>query len=257
METGIKEKVAIVTGGGQGIGRIIVHTLAKEGAKVVIGDVNTDAAIRVVKEVNDFGGDALVVKTDVRKLEDTEKLSAKTLEKYGKVDILIHNAAIFSVKPFMDTPVEIWGDIIGVSQIGALNCCKSVLPHMTNQKSGRIIFIGSDAGRVGDPYQPVYASGKGGIIAFSKSLAQDVGPKGITVNVVSPALVMTEENRQILMQMYGLNDEKGAKKLYAAYPMRRIGTPEDVAYLVTFLASDKASFITGQTISVDGGYCML
>jgi 2-hydroxycyclohexanecarboxyl-CoA dehydrogenase len=157
----------------------------------------------------------------------------------------------------MDTPIEIWGDIIGVIQIGALNCCKSVLPYMISQKNGRIIFIGSDAGRVGDPYQPVYASGKGGIIAFSKSLAQDVGPKGITVNVVSPALVMTEENRQALIQMYGLNDEKAAKKLYAAYPMRRIGTPEDVGYLVAFLASDKAGFITGQTISVNGGYCML
>jgi NAD(P)-dependent dehydrogenase (short-subunit alcohol dehydrogenase family) len=110
---------------------------------------------------------------------------------------------------------------------------------------------------VGDAYQPIYASAKGGIIAFAKSLAQDVGPKGITVNVVCPALVMTEENRQALMQMYGLGDEKSAKRLYSAYPMRRIGTPEDVAYMVAFLSSDKAGFITGQTISVNGGYSML
>ena len=128
---------------------------------------------------------------------------------------------------------------------------------MIEQKNGRIIFIGSDAGRVGDSYQPIYASGKGGIIAFSKSLAQDVGPKGITVNVVSPGLIMTEENKKILMEQYGLGDEKSAKKLYAAYPMRRIATPEDVANVVAFLSSDKAGFITGQTISVNGGYCML
>lgn len=257
MDLGLTGKVAIVTGGGQGIGRIIVHTLGKEGAKVVIGDIEIDGANSVAKEVADFGGEALAVNADVSKLEDTEKLFASAMEKFGKADILIHNAASFSVKPFMDTPVNTWGNIIGVSQMGALNSCKSVLPHMIEKKSGRIIFIGSDAGRVGDPYQPVYATAKGGIIAFCKSLAQDVGPKGITVNVVSPALVMTEENRQILGQMYGLDDEKRAKKLYSAYPMRRIGTPEDVANMVVFLCSDKAGFITGQTISVDGGYCTL
>jgi len=170
---------------------------------------------------------------------------------------LVHNAALFSVKPFMDTPVEKWKDIIGVSQMGALNCCRSILKQMIEQKDGRIIFIGSDAGRVGDAYQPIYASGKGGIIAFSKSIAQDVGPKGITVNVVCPALVMTEENKPILEQLYGLNDEKRAQKLYVAYPMRRLGRPEDIANLVAFLSSNRAGFITGQTISVDGGYCML
>jgi NAD(P)-dependent dehydrogenase (short-subunit alcohol dehydrogenase family) len=257
MELGLKGKVAIVTGGGQGIGRIIVHTLTREGVRAVIADINTEGGNRVVKEVKDLGGEAVFIKTDVSKLDDTEKLSKNTLEKFGSLDILIHNAAIFCIKQFMDTPVEKWWNIISVSQLGAFNCCRSVLPYMVEQKNGRIIFIGSDAGRVGDLYQAIYASGKGGIIAFSKSLAQDVGPKGITVNVVSPALVMTEENKQILMEMYGLGDEKRAKKLYAAYPMRRIGTPEDVANMVAFLASDKASFITGQTISVNGGYCML
>jgi len=257
MELGLKGKVAIVTGGGQGIGRIIVHTLAKEGVRAVIADINTEAGNKVVKEVKDLGGEAVFLKTDVSKLEDTEKLSTIILERFGRIDILIHNAALFSVKPFMDTPVEKWKDIIGVSQIGAFNCCKSVLKPMIEQKNGRIIFIGSDAGRIGDPYQPIYASGKGGIISFAKSIAQDVGPKGITVNVVCPALVETEENKKILEQMYGLADEKRAQKLYSAYPMRRLGKPEDIAYLVVFLCSDRAGFITGQTISVNGGYCML
>ena len=195
MDYGLTGKVAIITGGGHGIGRIIGHTLAREGAKIVIGDLNSGDADKVAKEIRDLGGEELVVKVDVSKLEDTERLIASTIEKFEKVDILVHNAAAFSVKLFMDTPVEEWGAIINVGQLGAFNCCRSVLKHMINQKSGRIIFIGSDAGRVGDPYQPIYASGKGGIIAFSKSIAQDVGPKGITVNVVAPALVMTEENR--------------------------------------------------------------
>jgi len=129
--------------------------------------------------------------------------------------------------------------------------------HMIERKSGRIIFIGSDAGRVGDAYQPIYASGKGGIIAFCKSIAQDVGPKGITANVVCPALTMTEENKAYLNKIYGLEDEKRAKRLYSAYPMRRIGTPEDIADMVAFLSSERASFITGQVISVNGGYCMV
>lgn len=257
MDLGLNGKVAIVTGGGQGIGRIIVHTLAKEGVSVVIGDINMTGAESVARELQGFGGEALAIKTDVSNLADTEKLTSAAVEKFGKVDIVVHNAAVFSIKTFLDTPVDTWGPIIGVGQIGAFNCSKSVLPFMINQKSGRIIFIGSDAGRVGDAYQPVYASAKGGIIAFAKSIAQDMGPKGITVNVVCPALVMTEENKQLLEQVYGLGDEKRAKKLYAAYPMRRVGTPEDVADMVAFLASEKAGFITGQTISVDGGYCMI
>ncbi len=257
MDLGLKGKVAIVTGGSQGVGRIIAHTLSKEGVRTVIADINTEGGDKVLKEVKDIGSEAVMIKTDVSKLEDTERLCVSTLEQFGRIDILVHNAAIFSVKPFMDTPVEKWKDIIGVSQIGAFNCCRSVLKQMIEQRDGRIIFIGSDAGRIGDPYQPIYASGKGGIIAFSKSIAQDVGPKGITVNVVSPALVATEENKPTLEQLYGLSDEKRAKKLYAAYPMRRLTTPEDVANLVVFLCSTRAGFITGQTISINGGYCML
>jgi 2-hydroxycyclohexanecarboxyl-CoA dehydrogenase len=157
----------------------------------------------------------------------------------------------------LETPVEAWKTIIDVIFIGAINCCRSVLRQMTKQRSGRIIFIGSDAERIGDRYQSIYASAKGAVIAFAKSLAQDVGPNGITVNVVSPALVVTEENRKLYTQMYGLADEKKANRLFSIYPMRRLGTPEDVANLVAFLSSDKAGFITGQTISVNGGYCML
>lgn len=257
MDLGLKDKVAIITGGGQGVGRIMAHGFAKEGARVVIGDLNKDGADKVVKEVEGLGGRAIAIQSDVSRLDDMERVAAGALESFGRIDVLVHNAAMFSIKPFMDTPVDLWGKVVGVIQMGAFNCSKAVLPRMIEQKSGRIVFIGSDAGRVGDAYQPIYASAKGGIVAFCKSLAQDVGPKGISVNVVSPALVMTEENKPVLDGVYGLADEKRAKKLFSAYPMRRIGLPEDVAGIVLFLSSERAGFITGQTISVDGGYCML
>jgi 2-hydroxycyclohexanecarboxyl-CoA dehydrogenase len=245
-----------VTGGSRGIGRTIVHTIAQEGAKVVIASTNTSRGDGVAKEVKDLGGEALMIKTDVSKLEETERLCSKASETFGKVDIMIHNAASFSYKPFLETQVEIWESIIDVSLVGAFNCCRSILKQMTKERSGRIIFIGSDAERRGDRYQTIYASAKGAIIAFSKSLAQDVGSKGITVNVVSPALVVTEENKAVYTELYGLSDEEQVNRLCSAYPMRRLGTPEDIANLVVFLCSDRAAFITGQTISVNGGYCM-
>ena len=139
MEISLKGKVAIVTGGGQGIGRILAQMLAKDGVNVAIADINIDSANTVAKEVESFDGDVIPVKTDVSKLEETENLVGNAVDKFGKVDILVHNAAIFSVKPFMNTPPEMWEKIIGISQIGALNCSKSVLPHMIEQKNGRII----------------------------------------------------------------------------------------------------------------------
>ena len=257
MDLGLQDKVAIITGGGSGIGRIIAHILAEEGANIVIADLNKDGADKVAQEVQERGVDSLAVKTDVSRLEETDKLVKSTLDRFGRVDILVHGAVFFNIQPFMKTSPEVWEKVVKVAQFGAMNCARSVLEHMTAAKYGRIIYIGSDAGRVGDPYQSIYAGAKGGIVAFSKSIAQDVGRFGITVNVVSPALVETEENREVLKTMYGMGDEKQAKKLLSAYPLRRIGTSEDIAYMVAFLASDKAGDITGQTISVNGGYCMV
>ena len=257
MDLGLKGKVAIITGGGSGIGRIIAHTLADEGANIVIADVNEEEANKVAREVKERVAGSLAVKTDVSRLEETDKMVKSTFDQFGKVDIFIHAAVAFSVQPFMKTSPGDWEKVVKVAQFGAMNCSRSVLEHMISAKSGRIIFLGSDAGRIGDAYQPIYAGAKGGIMAFAKSLAQDVGRYGITVNVVSPSLVITEESKDILTKMYGLDDEKRAQKLYSAYPVRRLGTPEDVAGMVVFLASEKASNITGQTISVNGGFCMV
>jgi 2-hydroxycyclohexanecarboxyl-CoA dehydrogenase len=258
MELGLKDKVAIITGGGQGVGRIMAHTFAKEGACVVIGDLNEKAGDKVVKEVADLGGKAVFVKSDVSKLEDTDKLAVAALENFGGLDIIVHNAAVFQLSKFMDTTVEEWHKVINVIQVGAFNCARSVLPKMIEQKSGKIIFIGTDASRVGDSFQSIYASAKAGVVNFTKSLAQDMGPKGINVNCVCPAVVMTEENQDVLDKLYGIktNPEK-AKKVLSGYPMRRLGVSEDIANMVVFMASNKADFVTGQTISVNGGFSMM
>lgn len=257
MELGLKDKVAIITGGTQGIGRGIAQAFAAEGAKVAIAGRSEEKGTEVVASLTVQGAETLMVKTDVSNLEATDNLVKKVLERWGKVDILVHGAAAFSIQRFLDTPVEKWSEVINVSQYGAMNCARSVLPHMIERKQGRIIFIVSDAGRIGDPFQPIYAGAKGAIVAFGKSLAQDAGRYSITVNMVSPALTITEENRPILMRQYGLGDPEKEKRLVASYPLRKLGTTEDVAAMVVFLASEKANHITGQTISVNGGFCMV
>jgi NAD(P)-dependent dehydrogenase (short-subunit alcohol dehydrogenase family) len=257
MDFGLRKKVAIITGGGSGIGRIIAHMLAEEGADVVVADINGEGATKVATEVRKKGVESLAIQSDVGQLEETNKLAEKTIERFGRIDILIHGAAFFNVQPFMKTSPDDWEKVIRIGQVGAMNCSRSVLVHMISAKGGRIIFIGSDAGRIGDSFQPIYAAAKAGIMAFAKSIAQDMGRHGITINVVSPALTLTEENRTILNDMYGLNDEKRASRLLFAYPMRKLGTSEDVASMVVFLASERAGDITGQIISVNGGFCMV
>ncbi|MDX9788972.1 MAG: 3-oxoacyl-ACP reductase family protein [Desulfobacterales bacterium] len=257
MDFGLKDKVAIVTGGAQGIGRVLARTFAQEGADVVIGDLNEAAAQKVIQEVAALGRKAVFVNSDVSKLEGTDKLAAAAVDNFGRLDIIVNVAAIFQLGKFMDTTPEEWQKVLAVDLTGAFNCAKSVLPKMIEQKSGKIIFIGTDAARVGDSFQSIYAAAKAGVLNFTKSLAQDMGPKGINVNCVCPAVTQTEENEAILDKLYGIksNPDK-AKKVLAGYPMRRLGTGEDIAAACVFLASDKATYITGQTLSVNGGFSM-
>ena len=258
MDLGLRKKVAIVTGGGSGIGRIIAHTLADEGADVVVADVNEEGAVKVAEEVTKKGVEALAIQNDVSQLEETNKMADKTMERFGRIDILIHGAAVFNVRPFMETCPDEWEKVIRIGPVGAMNCSRSVLQHMISAKGGRIIFIGSDAGRTGgDCFQSIYAGAKGGVMAFAKSIAQDMGRHGITVNVISPTLSLTEENRKILYELYGLDDEKRAGELLPAYPERELGPSKDIANMVAFLASGRAGDITGRIISVNGGYCMV
>lgn len=211
---------------------------------------------KVVEECKALGTDAMMVKCDIAKEEDVKHMVDATIDKFEKVDILVNNAAGFDMTPFTKSTKKIWDRIINVDQIGTMNCCKAVLEHMVPQKSGRIISIGSDAGRMGDRFQPTYSASKAAIIGLSKSIAQEVGRYGITVNVVCPSLVRTEENKEGLLQFFG-GSEDLMKKAEKSYPTGRFANSEDIADVVVFLASERAGDITGQVQSVNGGLYML
>ncbi len=249
MDLDLKEKVAIVTGGGRGIGREIALTLAHEGARVVVADVDESNSITVQKEIEEFGGEAVAHTTDVSSKESVKGMTAKAFEKYRKVDILINNAAVFGGKLFVDEEEDNWERVINVCLFGVLNCTKAVIDHMIERKYGKIVNIASDSGKVGEARMAVYAAAKAGIIGFTKSIALEMGRYGINANVVSPSMTLSS-------QLKAKIDEERMKKILRLYPLRRLGETGDIARMVTFLSSDAASWVTGQAISVNGGFCM-
>ena len=243
----LKDKVAIVTGSGQGIGRGIALALAKEGAKIVVIDI-TDRIYDVVKEIMNLGTQALAMKTDVSSAEQTGEMVKITVEKFGRIDILVNNAGIFPFKPLVEMTESDWDKVLNVNLKGVFNCTRAVAPHMINQKSGKIINIASIAGVVvGFAALTHYSASKGGIIGFTKSVALELAPFGINVNTIAPGSIETPGARM------DMND-KSVKQFLQAIPLKRIGQPEDVANAVLFLASDESSYITGQCLVVDGGY---
>lgn len=255
MELKLKGKVAIVTGASRGIGEVIVKTFAQEGANVVIADILLEPAEQLAATCRKMGVQALAVKTDVTKLEEAQKLAKATIDKFGRIDILVNNAAVFSVSTFVKAPWDEITMVVDVCEWGVFNCTRAVLDTMVNQKSGRIVNIGSDAGRIGEIYQAVYSAAKGAVIAFTKVIALEVGRYGITANVVSPSITVTDANKEIAERNY-LKDEETTKKVLSFYPLRKLGKPEDIANMVGFIASERAGHLTGQIISVNGGYCM-
>ena len=236
-------KTALVTGGGGAIGAAICRRFARD-MKVLVADRNGDAAQRVAKEI---GGTALVF--DISRYADAEKaLHGKT------IDVLVNNAGWDRFQNFADTKPEEWDALIDINLRGPLNMHHLVVPGMIQRNSGRIVNISSDAARVGSSGEAVYSACKGGIIAFSKTLAREVARKGITVNVVCPGPTDTPILRGFLGE--GEAGQKVYDALVRAIPMKRVGQPEDIPGIVAFLASDEAAFITGQVISVSGGLTM-
>ena len=262
MDLGLKERVAIVTGGaGRNMGSEFCHTFAQEGANVVVVDIAEEPAQQVAKECQALGVKALGLKVDITNPKETEAMAKKVLDTFGRIDILVNSAFVGQNGRFLtlDPTSEKWHATVDVCLYGSMSCTKAVLPHMVERKWGRVVSIGSDAGRVGDPVQPIYAAAKGAVIAWNKSLAIDQGPVGnITFNVVCASLTNrdTPEGRERREQFMG-GPERVQEILRRFYPMRKFGTPEDMAAMVVFVASEKAGHITGQTISVNGGYCML
>lgn len=248
----LEDKVAIVTGGGRGIGRAIAKTFFAEGARVVVADLELDSAATVVAEIEAAGGSGLAVKTDVALKSAAEQMVEAAIQKYGQVDILVNNAGWDRIEPFMDNTEDIWAKIVSINLMGVINCCRAVLPQMISRKCGKIINIGSDAGRVGSSGEAVYSATKGGVIAFTKTLAREMARNKINVNCVAPGPTDTD-----LFAEVAAGNPKIAEALVRSIPFRRLGRPEDIAYAVLFLASDEAGYITGQTLSVNGGLNML
>ena len=263
MDLGLKDKVGIVTGGGWGIAKAAAMLLAEEGAKVVVADIDEGRGSTAAQQIKDKGGQSLFVKTDVSSWPEVEQLVATTLKEYGQIDIMANVAGAWRTNFFTKMPREDWDVEIKVNYYGTLNCCRAVIDHMISRKTGCIINCGSDAGRVGEPNQPVYSGAKAAVIGFTRALAKEVGRNNIRVNTVCPSMTRVERRMEMEEKMEKEEPEKWAayqeqyKKILRLYPLRKEGTPEDLANMIVFLASDlRAGHITGQTVSVNGGYCM-
>lgn len=252
MELGLAGKVALVTGTGSqiGFGKAIALTLAKEGSDIVSVDMDLEGAQKTAAEVEALGRKAIALKVDVTNNAEVNNAVKKALAEFKKIDILVNNAgAITPMKPFIEkTPTE-WEKDININLVGVLNCTMAVLGQMMAHKSGKIVNISSLGGKMGVPTVSVYAAAKAGVIGFTRALATEVGALGINVNCVAPGMSLTAfaggaPPSEIL---------EGAK---LAVPLKRFTTPQDIANMVVFLASDAASDITGQTFSVDGGQTM-
>jgi len=245
---GLEGKVAIVTGAAGGIGQAMVRRFAREKCKVVATDILGDKLNDFVKELKKSGHQVIGVKADITDLGEAEKLAQAVLDKFGQIDILANvagGAIGTEIGPFANSRKEVWDKIINLNLYAALNCTRAVINHMIKRRTGKIVSIASISGMFGQVGTADYAAAKAGIIGFTKSLAKEVAQYGINVNAVSPGIIGTarvlafpEDFKQNLVQ-----------RVY----LKRLGKPEDVANLIAFLASDEASYITGEVVVIDGG----
>ena len=262
MDLGLKGKVVIVTGAGRGIGREIARTFAEEGAIPVIADIARDSGEEAAGEIaTALGVKSVAIQTDITDRESVKRLVENTLSEFGRVDILVNNATVIAAAKFFKD--ETWEEVdreIGVIYQGCLNCMRAVIDPMTQQGGGCIISILTDAARIGEPRMANYGGVKGGVGAFSRALAKEVAGDGIRVNCVSPSMAITElwKGRRE-EEKTKLGEEKFQdlqRKRLKLYPLGRFGEPRDIADAVLFLASERAGWITGQTLSVNGGYAI-
>jgi 3-oxoacyl-[acyl-carrier protein] reductase len=256
MIDGLKDKVVIVTGGAHGIGKAYCLGFAKAGAHVVIADIDKAAEETLAAEINDGGsGQALALRTDVASEAATKEMAARTVDRFGRIDVLINNAAVFSVVPMNRGRIETidpeeWDRLMAVNLRGLFFCCRAVLPTMRRQKFGKIVTIASGTVFAGAPGRIHYVTSKAATIGFTRTLAREVGDDNITVNCLAPGNTLSEENPTAQMIKFR-ESSVGLRSL------KRIQVPQDVVGAMLFLASPLSDFMTGQTVNVDGGISFL
>jgi len=243
-----KNRIAIVTGGGQGIGKKICLRLAKSKVKIVILDVNEELSKEVVEEIRIGGSEAIAFKVDVAKYEEVKGAINSIIDKFKSIDILINNAGITRDSLLLRMKEEDWHKVLQINLTGVFNCIKAVIRPMMKQKYGRIVNISSIIAIRGNIGQANYSAAKAGIIGLTKSAAREVGRYGITVNAVAPGFIDTAMTKKLNKELID--------RIISQVPLQRIGKPEEVASLVAYLASEEASYITGEVIKIDGGMAM-
>ena len=244
----LQGKVALVTGGAQGIGRAVALTLARHGADVAISDIKAEVARSTAGEIEKIGRRALVIEANVSRYDDAERMVRETVEGLGRIDILVNNAGITRDGLMLRMSEEDWDLVLDVNLKGAFNCTKAAIRHMAKQRSGRIVNIASVVGLMGNAGQANYAASKAGLIGFTKAVAREVASRNITVNAVAPGYIDTPMTQALA--------EKVKEELKKLIPMDRLGTPEDVAKAVSFLVTGSSDYITGQVLQVNGGLYM-
>jgi 3-oxoacyl-[acyl-carrier protein] reductase len=244
----LKDKVALITGAAQGIGKAIAIALAKEGANIVVSDINLDLATQTAKEIEGLGVKTMAIKTNVADLADVEKSVKEIVQALGRLDILVNNAGITKDNLLIRMKKEEWEAVIGVNLSGVFNCTQAVSSLMMKQRYGKIISIASIVGQMGNFGQANYAASKGGVIAFTKTVARELASRNVTANAIAPGFIQTAMTDK-------LSDEV-KQKMMAQIPMGKLGQPEDIASAVVFLASPAADYITGQVLAINGGMYM-
>jgi len=247
----LEDKVAIVTGGARGLGKAFCLAMAEQGAKLVIADILDKEAKHTAEEIQAKGGKAISIKTDVTSEEDTLGMAKETIKQFGRIDILVNNAAmIYGItrKPFIEIPPAEWDKLMAVNLRGPFLCCRAVFPQMKKQGKGKIINLASETAFTGSRHLVHYVTSKGGIISLTRALAAELGQYGICVNAIGPGFTDSESSRTLIDDI--------TKYDVRLTPLRRLEQPEDLVGALIFLASDESDFITGQTLVVDGGRYM-
>ncbi len=262
MDTKLKDRVALITGSGQGIGRHVALALAAEGVRIAVNDVNAGAIEETAALVRKAGGAAIAAPCDITDLAAVREMARKVEAEFGRIDILVNNAAVLLAHElFLETDPQQCDKEIKVTLYGTMNCARAILPGMVERRFGKMINIVTDAARVGQERQCNYSAAKGAVISFTKSIAKEVGRNNINVNAVSPGATNSPMRLGMLRELTEkIGEQKAAEreeKVKRAYALRRIGEPDDIANAVVFLSSEAARHITGQILSVNGGFAMV